>query len=181
FLVHGTNGPLTINPLAGENTISLGSGGSPPFMTSTISGILGAVTVIGLPSGTNTVAVNDQSNTPNAGRVYTLTGTGLNSLNLTRVDPTTDLAPIILGGISSFTLNASCDVNVLSTPFGTTTTVNAWQADNRVLVGGGLPGSLGAIGSLNVNGKVSGTTLVFNDQFSPANGRVYTLTPTSFA
>src|SRR5262249_5490054 len=158
FIVRATSGPLSINPLSGENTITIGSGGSPPFSTSTLNRIQGAVTVNGVPRRPNTLTVNDQPSAPNSARSHSLTGVGFNGLQLTRVDPTAATGPISLSSVNAFTLNASGNVSVLSTPFGTSTTVNAWVFNNTVLVGGGLPGDLGGIiGPLTANGQVAGT------------------------
>jgi hypothetical protein len=136
------------------------------------------VTLNGVPSGTNIVHVNDQSSPANAARLYTVSGIGLNGFQLTRSDPSANVGLMSLSGVSSFQLNASGNVNVLSSPIGTPSVINTGNSSDTITVGNTLNTLDNLQGALTINGQNGSDTLIINDQGS-TTAHVYTQTATT--
>ena len=163
--VSGTTGALTVNTGAGRNAVSLGSNAP-----STLSGITGAVTIVG--SGSDLLSLDDSgSNTARTGAITSTTLTGFTG------------AVVNYSGISSLSIalsTAADAVSVQSTNTGTTTILTPGAGANTIVVGSTAPtigGTMASIaGPLTLVG--AGSDALTLDDSADAVAKTATLTPT---
>jgi hypothetical protein len=167
-LVTGTVKATTINTGRNSDRIDIGEPVDLLVMRAPIA-------VNGQGSGIKNLNYNDQAN-PTAALTYTLSATTTGAGRVQR----NGLADLTYGGITNLTVNTgtvgSHTVNVLSTAFPTSTTVNGGRGDNTFIVGD-FANRLQTLGLLTVNGGSGHNLLSFRDMGTtlPAT---YAITPT---